>query len=183
MGAIFVIAPLIPRIVRPLGKKKAFMAFGLLGIVAGVGISLSPPSTPWIPIVFFALMGMSTAGVNTLMWALEADTVEYGEWKTGVRTEGITYALFSFTRKFGQAVGGAMAAFVIGVGGYVGGATTQPQSAENAIRFASGFLPAIFLVIGIAIFFRYPLTEQTFARMVAETAARRAARRAEHEQA
>jgi hypothetical protein len=30
----------------------------------------------------------------------------------------------------------------------------------------------------IAIFFRYPLTEQTFATMVAETAARRAARAA-----
>jgi len=177
-GAIFVIAPLIPRIVRAIGKKKAFLGFGVVGIVGGVGISLSPSSTPWIPIAFFAVMGISTAGVNTLMWALEADTVEYGEWKTGVRTEGITYALFSFTRKLGQAVGGAMAAFVIGVGGYVGGVATQSQSAVDAIRYASGFIPALFIAIGIAIFFRYPLTEQTFAKMVAETAARRAARRA-----
>jgi catechol 2,3-dioxygenase-like lactoylglutathione lyase family enzyme len=172
------IAPLIPRIVRPLGKKRAFIFFGLVGVAAGVGISLSPPSTIWLPIVFFAVMGISTAGVNTLMWALEADTVEYGEWRTGVRTEGITYALFSFTRKLGQAVGGALAAFIIGLGGYVGGVATQSQSAINAIRFASGFAPAIFIVIGIAIFFRYPLTEQVFAKMVAETAARRAERRA-----
>jgi glucuronide carrier protein len=179
MGAIFVIAPLIPKIIRPLGKKRAFIFFGLVGVVAGVGISLSPPSTRWLPILFFGVMGISTAGVNTLMWALEADTVEYGEWKTGVRTEGITYALFSFTRKFGQAIGGAMAAFIIGLGGYVGGVAAQSQSAINAIRFASGLAPAIFIVIGIAIFFRYPLTEQTFAKMVAETAARRAARHAE----
>jgi glucuronide carrier protein len=179
MGAIFVIAPLIPRIVRPLGKKRAFIFFGLVGVVAGVGISLSPPSTRWLPILFFAVMGVSTAGVNTLMWALEADTVEFGEWRTGVRTEGITYALFSFTRKLGQAVGGALAAFIIGLGGYVGGVATQSQSAINAIRFASGFGPAIFIVIGIAIFFRYPLTEQVFAKLVAETAARRAARHAE----
>ena len=177
-GAIFVIAPLIPRIVRAIGKKKAFLGFGVVGVVGGVGISLSPSSTPWIPIAFFAVMGISTAGVNTLMWALEADTVEYGEWKTGVRTEGITYALFSFTRKLGQAVGGAMAAFVIAAGGYVGGVATQSQSAVDAIRYASGFIPALFIAIGIAIFFRYPLTEQTFAKMVAETAARRAARRA-----
>ena len=60
-------------------------------------------------------------GVNTLMWALEADTVEYGEWKTGIRTEGTTYALFSFTRKMGQAIGGAAAAYTIGFGGYVAG--------------------------------------------------------------
>ena len=27
----------------------------------------------------------------TVMWALEADTVEYGEYLTGVRIEGLTY--------------------------------------------------------------------------------------------
>jgi glucuronide carrier protein len=175
-ASIFAIAPLIPRIVKAIGKKKAFLAFGVVGVIGGLGISFSPPSIPWIPMVFFAVMGVSTAGVNTLMWALEADTVEYGEWKTGVRTEGITYALFSFTRKFGQAVGGAVAAYVIAFGGYVGGTAVQSDSAVNAIRFAAGLVPAAFILIGIAIFLRYPLTEQTFTRMVAETAARRAAR-------
>ena len=110
------------------------------------------------------------------MWALEADTVEYGEWKTGVRTEGITYALFSFTRKLGQAVGGAAAAYTIGLGGYVGGAAVQNQNALDAIRYASGFIPVAFILLGMLIFFRYPLTEQTFAAMVAETQARRVAR-------
>jgi glucuronide carrier protein len=178
-AAIFVIAPLIPRLVRAIGKKKAFLSFGAIGVAAGVGISLSPPSVPWVAMMFFGLMGVATAGVNTLMWALEADTVEYGEWKTGVRTEGITYALFSFTRKFGQAVGGAVAAYVIAFGGYVGGSVAQTEGALDAIRYAAGFIPAVFILIGIAIFFRYPLTEQTFTRMVAETAARRAARAAD----
>jgi catechol 2,3-dioxygenase-like lactoylglutathione lyase family enzyme len=166
-------APLIRRIVRPLGNKR-------VGVAAGVGISLSPPFSIWLAIVFFAVTGISTAGVNTLMWALEADTVEYREWRMGVRTGGITYALFSFTRKLGHAVGGALPAFIIGLGGYVGGVATHSQSAINAIRFASGFAPAIFIVIGIgiAIFLRYPLTEQVLAKMVAETAARRAERRA-----
>jgi glucuronide carrier protein len=175
VGSIFVIAPLVPRLVRSFGKKKAFLAFGAVGVVAGIGISVSPPSTPWVSMVFFGIMGVSTAGVNTLMWALEADTVEYGEWKTGVRTEGITYALFSFTRKLGQAIGGAVAAFAIATGGYVGGASTQNPSALHAIRYASGLIPVVFILIGILIFFRYPLTERAFARMVAETHARRMA--------
>ncbi|UQU61278.1 glucuronide transporter [Couchioplanes caeruleus] len=175
VGAIFVVAPLMPRIVRAIGKKRAFLSFGAVGLLAGVGISVSPPSTPWVSMTFFAIMGISTAGINTLMWALEADTVEYGEWRTGVRTEGITYALFSFTRKLGQAVGGAVAAFAIALGGYVGGAATQSQGALDAIRYASGFIPVVFIVIGMVIFFRYPLTERTFATMVAETQARRLA--------
>lgn len=128
-GSIFVIAPLIPKLVRTIGKKAAFQSFGVLGVVAGIGSTLSPPSVPWLPLAFFGLMGVTTAGVNTLMWALEADTVEYGEWRTGTRTEGITYSLFSFTRKLGQAIGGAMAAYVIGFGGYVGGQAAQSGDA------------------------------------------------------
>jgi glucuronide carrier protein len=176
VGAIFIIAPLVPRLVRAIGKKKAFLGFGVVGLVAGIGISMSPPSTAWVSMTFFGIMGVSTAGANTLMWALEADTVEYGEWKTGVRTEGITYALFSFTRKLGQAVGGAVAAYAIAFGGYVGGASIQSPGALDAIRYASGFIPVAFILIGMLIFFRYPLTEQTFSKMVAETQARRMTR-------
>jgi glucuronide carrier protein len=44
------------------------------------------------------------------MWAREAGTIEYGEWQTSVRTEGTTDAVFSFTRKVVQAIGGAAAA-------------------------------------------------------------------------
>jgi glucuronide carrier protein len=173
VGAIFVVAPFIPRVVRTIGKKRGFIAFGLVGVVAGVGISLAPASVPAIPIFFFALMGVSVAGVNTLMWALEADTVEYGEWKTGVRTEGITYALFSFTRKLGQAIGGAVAAYAIGFGGYVGGATTQSQRALDWIGHSAGLIPAVATLVGVVIFVRYPLTESTFASMVSDTRARR----------
>ena len=118
-------------------------------------------------------------GVNTLMWALEADTVEYGEWKTGVRTEGITYALFSFTRKMGQAVGGAAAAYTIGFGGYVAEAASQPDSAVTAIRIAAGVVPAVVIGIALAIMFAYPLTESRFRELVREVAQRRVARQAE----
>lgn len=47
-----------------------------------------------------------------------------------------------------------------------------------AIRVAAGVIPAACIVIGIVIFSRYPLTENTFATMVAETKARRAERHA-----
>ena len=41
-GAIFVVAPVIPRIVRTIGKKKGFIGFGAIGVLAGIGISLAP---------------------------------------------------------------------------------------------------------------------------------------------
>ena len=133
----------------------------------------------WLAIVFFALYGIGLAAVNMLMFALEADTVEYGEWRSGVRTEGTTYAVFSFTRKLGQAVGGAAAAYGLGLVGYLAGAEQQSQAAQDGIRYITGFVPAIFIAIGVGIMLAYPLTEKTFTTMVAETRARRAAREAE----
>lgn len=112
------------------------------------------------------------------MFAMEADTVEYGEWKTGFRTEGMTYALFSFTRKLGQAVGGAAAAYTIALGGYIAGSRTQSEGAIDAIRWAAGYIPAFFIIIAIAIMAIYPLTEQKFQEIVRDVATRRAEREA-----
>jgi glucuronide carrier protein len=173
----FAVAAFIPQIVRTLGKKTGYLALGVVSILAGAGIALAPASVPAIALFFFFLLGIGVGGVNTLMWALEADTVEYGEWKTGVRTEGTTYALFSFTRKMGQALGGAAAAYTIGLGGYIAGkGVVQTDSAKMAIKAAAGFVPAAFIVVALAIIFFYPLTEKVFRDIVAEVAARRAAR-------
>src|SRR3954447_11258500 len=129
----FAIAAFIPSVVRTLGKKKGYLALGVVAVVAGAGIALAPGSSTAVVLFFFFLFGIGVGGVNTLMWALEADTVEYGEWKTGVRTEGITYALFSFTRKMGQAIGGSAAAYTIGLGGYLAGKdVVQTDSAKTA---------------------------------------------------
>jgi len=176
----FAIAVFIPKIVRTVGKKQGYLLLGLVAIVAGVGITLAPGSVPAVALVFFFLLGIGVGGVNTLMWALEADTVEYGEWRTGVRTEGITYALFSFTRKMGQALGGAAAAYTIGLGGYIAGkGVVQTDSAKTAIKGAAGVLPAGLILLALVLMFFYPLTERVFRDVVAEVAARRARRVAE----
>jgi glucuronide carrier protein len=122
------------------------------------------------------VLGIGLGGVNTLMFALAADTVEYGEWKTGHRTEGASYSVFSFTRKVGQGIGAALGAFTIGLGGYVEGAATQPGSAVDAIKAAAGLVPGGFILIAVIIMAAYPLTEDLFRRIVREVADRRAAR-------
>lgn len=172
-GSIFLVGPFIPKVVRTFGKKKGYLGFVVIAVIGGVLVSLAPLGSLALPFIGYFLYGIGTSGINSLMWALEADTVEFGEWKTGVRTEGITYATFSFTRKLGQSIGGAVAAYGIAIGGYVAGQSTQTSHAILSIRIGTGFLPAAFFVIGFIIFFAYPLNEQTFAAMVAEIRRRR----------
>jgi glucuronide carrier protein len=101
--------------------------------------------------------------------------VEYGEWRTGVRGEASAYSVLSFTRKVGQGVGGAAAAYTIGIGGYVSGASAQSDAALTSIRVAAGAIPAVAIATAAVVMFAYPLTEELFRRLVSETAERRAA--------
>jgi glucuronide carrier protein len=175
----FLAAGFIPLVVRSIGKKRGYLSFGVVAIAAGIVLASAPASTPIVAFGSFFFLGIGMGGVNTLMWALEADTVEYGEWKTGIRTEGTTYALFSFTRKMGQAVGGAAAAYTIGFGGYIAQADSQPDSALTAIRIAAGVVPAVVIGIALAIMLAYPLTESRFRDLVRDVSQRRVARQVE----
>jgi glucuronide carrier protein len=174
LGMTFGLAGFVPLIVRKFGKKKAYIGAAAFMVLGGLIVFFTPPNQVALA---FAGMIVSYFGimlVNMLVWALEADTVEYGEWKTGVRTEGITYALFSFTRKTGQAVGGALAAYALAWGGYTAGAAAQSEQAMWGIRAATGLIPAVAAVLAILVMVVYPLTDKRHARIVAEIAERRA---------
>ena len=174
--AMIVAAAMVPKAVEAVGKKWIYIAAGLVGALAGVGVALAPGSTPALAIGFWGLLGVALGAINTLIFALQADTVDYGEWKTGTRAEGGSYSLLSFSRKTGQAIGGSMAAFTIGLGGYVSGASSQSEGAVDSIKVAAGALPAALILFATAVMLLYPLTEGALRRMVAEMAARRAER-------
>ncbi len=164
----------VPKAVELLGKKAAFIAAGVLGAATGLGLALSPGGTPAVGITFFGLFGIALGMVNTLIFAIQADTVDYGEWQSGIRAEGSNYAVLSFTRKAGQAVGGAAAAYTIGIGGYVSGAADQTDGAITSIRVAAGVVPAVVILAASAVMLTYPLTEQAFRSLVGDMAQRRA---------
>jgi glucuronide carrier protein len=176
----FAVATFIPAIVRRLGKRNGYIVLGVVGVIAGVVLAFTPLSVPLIAVAGFLLLGIGMGGVNTLMWALEADTVEYGEWKTGIRTEGTTYALFSFTRKMGQAIGGAAGAYALGIVAFnsqwAKDGTPQTPETVAGIQLATGGLVAGFIVLSLLIMWFYPLTDKVFRQIVGEIAARRAER-------
>jgi glucuronide carrier protein len=129
-------------------------------------------------LVFLGIKGVGAALINTIMFGLEADTVEYGEWKSGKRSEGATYAVFSFTRKITQSLGGALGAAALAFGGYLSATATvpnpvQPESAVMAIRATMGLIPAVAALVAMAIFWRYPLTDQRFREIRNETELRK----------
>ena len=165
---------LVPKAVDTAGKKRTFLVAGVIAAASAVGFALAPRSAPAIAFVCYGVLGIGLGAINTLIFALQANTVDYGEWNSGIRAEGGSYSVLSFTRKTGQGIGGAVAAYTLGLGGYVSGAGTQTGSALTSIRVAAGIIPAAFMLAATAVMLVYPLTEKAFRAIIAEMAERRA---------
>lgn len=181
VAALFLVGPIIPVLVRTMGKRLGYVVLASFMYIGALILWLAPLGTyPWLGSVAFFVMGIAMFGVNTLMWALEADCVEFGEWKIGQRTEGTTYAVFSFTRKMGQPLGGFVGGWALGWAGFVAaevaaGGEVSDEVAGNIRMWAAVFLIGSTLLTQLAMFF-YPLTEKKYLEIVGEIAARRAAR-------
>ncbi len=181
----------IPAVVRTFGKKRGYLFFGVVAMIGGIVIWQAPTPRLWlgetasasslvIPIIGWGIYNLGVGGVNTLMWALEADTVEYGEWKTDKRIEGLTYSMFSFTRKMGQAIGGSIGVAALGYFAYNKDAATmlphgsQTETTINGVKMGIGLFPAGVIVLACLAMAFYKLTDTRFAELMQEMRARRA---------
>lgn len=167
----FIAVPIVPKLVARIGKKHTFLIGATGVVVIGVLIFVTP-SVLGLAIVLFFLFGLVQNLSMALLFAFEADAVEYGEWKTGQRTEGATYAVYSFFRKLSQALSGSFVGYALAAGGFVAKAPTQPDSALTAIKAVVGLGPAVFGILGGLIFLAYPLTDSRFREIVKELHAR-----------
>jgi glucuronide carrier protein len=177
-GISIVAAPFIPAMVDRYGKKALFQWCGIFTVVGGLALFFTPAGAVAPALVFMGIKGIGAALINTVMFGLEADTVEYGEWTSGKRSEGATYAVFSFTRKITQSIGGALGAAALAFGGYLSATAAQPNpiqpdSAVTAIRATMGLIPAVAATIAMVIFWKYPLTDQRFREIRNETELRK----------
>ena len=173
-----VIAPFVPGLVRRLGKKNTFLTGCAVAFVGFMAFYFLTAVNFYVAMVGLTIASIGLGISMTVTWALEADTVEYGEYKTGIRIEGLTYSLFSLTRKCGQALGGSIPAFILGLCGYV---ANQDQTPEviHGIRMAIALIPAIAIACSFLVMFFYPLTDTYFKNMLQEIVSRRAQKAAD----
>lgn len=167
-------APLVPHLVTQIGKKNTFL-IGTLLSTCGYLLFFWLSDHSVVPgFIALALASIGQGIAMTVMWALEADTVEFGEYKTGVRIEGLTYSLFSFTRKCGQAIGGSIPAFILGVSGYIANNVQTPEVILG-IRISISLIPCGFMLLAFIIIWFYPLTDKKYSSIVREIESRKQA--------
>lgn len=150
--AIFFLAPLF----KKFGKRNislfltVFSAFGPL-------IKLIDPSDVLTVFIGSFIQGFSLIPVFTVMDAMANDTVEYGEWKSGVRTAGLINSAVSFGHKAGLGIGGALIGWSLAASGYIGGQIQQTAEATKMILYLNVHIPFILILLSTALLYFYKL--------------------------
>ena len=110
-----------------------------------------------------------------LIWALVSDCLDYSEWKTGFRSDGSMYSMYTFSRKIGSTIASAGIAGGLTLVHYVSGENVvQTAETVKGIYYLCNAIPTIcyaLILVGIGLIFN--LNKKTTDQMYAELAARR----------
>ncbi len=174
MIPILCFTPFARKAVAKFGKKELCVFGSLCSVVAGIGLvvlPITPDNTGLIIYILCQLVYNLGLGIySTVSWALMGDAIDYNEWKTGKREEGIVYSLHSFFRKLAQGAGPSLVLVIMVALGYVGengGAQTAEVALNMRYLVAALFLlSAILEFVGLAVI--YNLDKKTLAKMNAE---------------
>ena len=128
--------------------------------IVGYGIMGSGGENLPVLIVGCMLRGIGNSGISACMFAMVTDTIEYGEWKTGIRTEGLINSAASFGQKIGNGLSNVLMGAILAVGGYVGTATTQSASAISAIKVSYIYVPIILTAVQMVVLAFYHLDKE-----------------------
>lgn len=149
----------IAMLVKKYGKRNIF-ALGLVLDIVGILFLHYLHSEMWMIVVSSLIRGIGNACGGATMWAMVSDTIDYGEWKTGYRTEGLVNSACSFGWKIGNGLGSALLGLILEIGGYVGTAAVQSAEALEAIEFSFIWVPVMVYVSGLVIMYFFKLDKE-----------------------
>lgn len=182
MASIFVTAifalPIWNWAAKHWNKRLAYIIGVSFWAVVMIVLIMVTPQTPfWIIMVLCIMAGIGVSAAQVLPWAIIPDAIEWDEWMTFERHEGMFYSLITLLGKIGNSIAGPASLLVLQATGYQAGAAVQPDSALLGIRLVIGPIPAILLVGGIVFALFYPLSREQHHKIVEELRIRREARK------
>jgi sugar (glycoside-pentoside-hexuronide) transporter len=140
---------LLPFFCRWTSKRNVWI-IGLLGMVVGqLIVYLGVKNSLSVPLIMFGwAFGFLASGMAMAMpFSVLSDSVDYGEWKTGIRAVGLLTAIgAAFCLKAGAGLGGAVPAWIMQAYGYIPNVAQTPQSLQG-IELSCIWLPAIFFAL------------------------------------
>ncbi|MFD0835600.1 MFS transporter [Mariniflexile aquimaris] len=161
LGTTFMVIPVVTRLSRMVGKKKAFLISQGISIFGYILLwFLFIPGKPYMFIIALPFFSFGIGSLFVLMMSMTADVIDLDELNTGKRREGTFGAIYWWMVKFGFAIAGGLSGVIMSSVGFDSGAQTQPEGAIDGLRFFFSGLPILGTLFAMYVMWNYDVTEE-----------------------
>lgn len=154
-----------------LGKRWAWIAGLAIAAFGLAGLYFSQDHDMQSVYIWFAVYSVGAAAIAVNFWSIVPDTVEYGEWRSGVRAEGFIFGFVTLIQKISLGLSSAFVGIYLGWIGYVAN-QTQTAATLTGLKFLITVIAGLALVASCIVMYFYRLNSTEHARLVREIAAR-----------
>ena len=149
----------VPFLAKRLGKRNLYSAAAGVQFVGLAIILAANMNTAGIVCgAFITALGYGIK--ESIYFSMQADPVDYGEWKTGVQAAGTLSSVNGFLGKIAQAAAGGISGLLLSWGKYNSDAAVQTAEALTAIKAMYIYIPLILLICSLVTMSFYKLDKQ-----------------------
>ncbi len=148
---------LLPWGTKTFGKKGYMIGLNVIQILSLVGLFFFKD----IVVVFIlnAIIGFTNSSAN-ITFGMMSDSIEYGDWKYGVRNIGLSVSMITVAVSIATAVTGSIGALLLQATGYVAN-QAQSVATQTGINAIVNLVPAAVTLISTILLLFYKLDQKT----------------------
>jgi GPH family glycoside/pentoside/hexuronide:cation symporter len=166
-GVTFIAVPAWAYIALKLGKKNTWLT-AMAALFIGFLLFYYLPINGLNELLYvLAFIGLANGATGVLFWSMLPDTIEFGEWKTGIRTESSLYGFMTFAQKGAIAI----AAFILGIVlTSIGFEPNEVQSAQTIsdLKTLMTLIPIVGICISFILMWFYPIDKKFHSQLIAD---------------
>ena len=117
--------------------------------------------------IVVAICGLGASAFPLTLWSMLPDTVEYGEWQSGVRAESFVFGLVSLAQKIALGIAVGLLGFLLESIGFSANQAQTPETLQSLIYIMT-LIPAFGALLSAVIIWFYPLNNQMHSKIVEE---------------
>ncbi len=170
----FLVIPIVARMSKKLGKKKAFLLSQGISILGYILFwFLFVPGKPYMFLFALPFFSFGIGSLFTLMMSMTADVCDMDELTSGKRREGVFGAIYWWMVKFGFAIAGLLTGLIMALVGFNADAAIQTEGAITGLRLVYSGIPILGTLIAMWVMKDYNLSEEKANEIKAQLKARR----------
>lgn len=154
------LAPFIVPLATATGKKELSVIGAIISAVALIIAYIIHTGNVWVWVALYAVAYVGMAIFMLISWAMITDVIDDTQVRTGSRSDGTIYSVYSFARKLGQAGASGLTGLFLSIIGY-STETAFDTVVVNRIYDITCLVPAIsFALLAVSMVFLYPLNKK-----------------------